>query len=115
MNARLWPPLALMAAILALSSVPGTPDTPVVGAVAPGLQNLLHPPLYAALAWLWWRALTPRPAAAWIAAALAAAWGGLDELHQAAVPGRSASLLDAVLDAVGALAAALALRRRRGL
>lgn len=38
-------------------------------------------------------------AAAW---ALATAWGGLDELHQSFVPGRSMDALDLLADAIGA-------------
>jgi VanZ family protein len=37
---------------------------------------------------------------------LATIWGGLDELHQAFVPGRDSSLLDVCADVLGAVLAA---------
>jgi VanZ family protein len=43
------------------------------------------------------------PRAFALGALLAAAWGGVDELHQRFVPGRDADLLDVVADAAGAL------------
>jgi VanZ family protein len=41
-----------------------------------------------------------------VAVLIAGAWGVLDEIHQAFVPGRSADVLDAVADVLGATAGA---------
>jgi VanZ family protein len=54
------------------------------------------------------------------AVAVAAAWAGLDELHQAFVPSRGPSMLDVMIDVTGAAAgqlafAATALVRSRGM
>lgn len=105
-------PLLMMAMLYWLSSLPGVPapDDPAGYAVfhwmPPSVQNVLHVPAYAALAWAWRWAL-----AAWLrhnvaiavsAFAVAALYGLIDEWHQSFVPGRSASLTDVALDAVGA-------------
>ena len=64
-----------------------------------------------------------RAGPAWLAAALALAYGGLDEWHQLSIPGREASVGDLLADAVGIVLAlavmallgpAVAGRRRRG-
>jgi VanZ family protein len=58
----------------------------------------------------------PARATLLIAAGLAALYGVVDELHQSQVPTRIASVADAIADAVGAIAGALAityLGRRR--
>jgi VanZ family protein len=110
-----------------LSSLPGVPapDDPAAYAVfhwvPPSVQNVLHVPAYAALAWAWRWALV-----AWLrhtvaiavsAFAVAALYGLIDEWHQSFVPGRYASLTDVALDAVGAAlgiwACHLALRHGR--
>ena len=87
-------------------------------ALPPGrnVDKLLHAGAYGVLSWLaaWaltrgrlraatWRALL----AAWL---ISAAYGATDELHQFFVPGRHADLLDLAADALGALAAAGAIR-----
>lgn len=101
-------PLSLMAFIGVLSSVPGTGDSPgatLLGWVPPNVQNLLHLPLFALLAWSWCRALGRlgwAPAGAWASAALISfAWAVLDELHQLYVPGRYASMTDMALNVAG--------------
>ena len=76
------------------------------------IRKTAHFTEYAVLAMLWFVALTrerglSRGPAAWIAFIVAACWAVLDELHQAFVPGRTASALDVVLDSTGALAAAM--------
>ena len=53
-----------------------------------------------------------------VAVALAALWGGIDEIHQSFVPNRSADPYDAAADAVGAVVGAgvfiwAALKRER--
>jgi VanZ family protein len=105
-----------MAALYALSSRPSLPGGSVVW------DKLAHGVAYALLVVLLGRALhgAPRgvpPRLAVVAALLAVAYGAFDEVHQSFVPGRTASWLDLVADAVGASlgAAAMAARRpRRG-
>lgn len=111
----LWPCL-LMAALFASSSVPGEvsgqePDTMtwLVARVAPGVQNLLHVPAFGLLAWLWFRALSPRcsPRATLAAGVgLTLAYALVDEWHQAHVPGRFPSAADLAADGLGAVLAA---------
>jgi hypothetical protein len=107
-----WP-LAWTGMLLWLSSIPGMPlpgDPAAYGLfqwMPPSLQNLLHPPAYGGLAWLWrwslqaWLIRGGAPAAF----ALTAGTGLLDEWHQSFVPGRYGSATDAALDWVGAAAA----------
>ena len=106
-------PLLIMGALYVLSSLPGTPlpDDPALYAVfywvPPSLQNTLHIPAYAALAWAWFWAL-----GAWLqvplarvigACAVTSTYGMLDEWHQSFVPGRYATLTDVTLDVAGAV------------
>jgi VanZ family protein len=107
--------VAYMAALFLLSSIP---DDDGLGSrilfPPPSVQNLLHVPVYAGLTWIWWRALaTPKPLAkagrqprvtVLGAAAIAISYGVLDEIHQMYVPGRFASVTDALLNAAGAAA-----------
>jgi len=108
-------PIGLMAVLFILSAIPGSPD-PGAGALSralawtpPALQNLVHLPIYGLLAWLWCRALArvPGPPALAPSAALLLTLGyaGLDEWHQAFVPGRFASASDLALDGTGAMLA----------
>ena len=105
-------PVLIMGVFYWLSSLPGTPlpDDPALYAmfywVPPSVQNALHVPAYAALAWAWRWAL-----GAWLRAsiaqmicafAIASAYGVFDEWHQSFVPGRYASLTDVALDVAGA-------------
>ncbi len=96
MTRRVWGALALlyMAGIFWLSSQPG----PAVGLPHPW-DKLAHAAEYAGLGFLLARA-TGAPAPAWLLAAL---YGAGDEFHQAFVPGREASPLDWLADALGAL------------
>ena len=74
--------------------------------ISPGLQNLLHVPAYGVLVWLVSRAMGLRRLRHLALTALAcAAFGGLLECAQAAVPGRFGSLEDTLLNAVGAAVA----------
>ena len=106
-------PLLFMAVLYSLSSLPGTrlPDDPALYGLfnwaPPAVQNSLHVPAYAALAWVWYWAL-----GAWLrvpsarainACAIASAYGVFDEWHQSFVPGRYASLTDVILDVAGAV------------
>ena len=105
-------PLLIMALLYGISSLPGRPlpDDPALYSLfygmSPSLQNTLHVPVFAALAWAWRWALH-----AWLRAstagaigafAIASAYGVFDEWHQSLVPGRYASLADIVLDVAGA-------------
>lgn len=98
-----------MAGLFALSSVPD--DKSGTGVVEyfppPGVQNALHVPAYAGLSFVLWRGLRgPRRRAALLAAVLATAYGVTDEVHQMFVTGRTASVTDALANALGAFAVA---------
>jgi VanZ family protein len=101
----LWGPLlAYMAMVFAVSSQ----STPA-GTEFPS-DKLLHAVAYAGMALLASRALHGGlDRMAWApglgAVGVAVGYGALDEFHQAFVPGRQASVLDWVADAVGAIAA----------
>lgn len=79
------------------------------------VTNGVHLPVYAALAWLWWRALTSqrRVTGSILLAAfvLTTLYGASDELHQLYVPMRDGNLGDLLIDAGGALVTVLLLRR----
>jgi VanZ family protein len=105
--ARWAPPIAYAGLIFFLSSQSTFPHLP------PGLwdfDKLLHAVEYAVLALLLLRAT----GSAWVAFALASLYGVSDELHQSFVPGRSATVYDALADAVGAALAVFPLSRRLG-
>jgi VanZ family protein len=98
-----------MAALFAQSSIPDEGSElgqRVLGLIQPELHNLLHVPAYALLTWLWWKALVGRgwrsAAALGGSALIAIGYGAVEELHQYFVPGRSLSLTDAALNALGA-------------
>lgn len=106
-------PLAIMAMFYWLSSLPGLPrpEDPALYSVfywvSPSVQNILHIPAYAALAWSWHWALR-----AWVrtfsalaicGCGIASLYGIFDEWHQSFVPGRFASFTDVALDCAGAL------------
>ena len=112
----LWlPPVALMGLIFFLSAQPDLSSG--LGAWDILLRKLAHATVYAALTYLWWRALRagsgPDPtrplAAAWL---IAIAYSATDEWHQTFVTGRHGSPADVLIDAAGASAAALWVIRR---
>lgn len=114
-----WLPLlGWMALIFYLSTQPDLPGPP-----DPWLMNLIsngaHFGVYATLACLWWRALSRgrRPGGGILGIAFVATllYGMSDEFHQSFVPGRDASGMDLLIDAVGAAMAivVIQLRRRR--
>jgi VanZ family protein len=94
-----------MLLIWGLSSIPKT--APVV--IVPMQDKVVHLVEYAVLAILYCYSIArtlPRwekPAVLLLSALLAALWGAVDEWHQSFVPNRSAEVLDAVADALGAL------------
>jgi VanZ family protein len=76
------------------------------------VRKTAHVTEYGILAALWFVALTrerglSRRHAAWLAFVVAVVWACLDELHQATVPTRTASVVDVLFDATGAMAASL--------
>jgi len=111
----LWvPPVALMGLIFFLSAQPDLSSG--LGAWDVLLRKIAHASVYAALCFLWWRALRPTGssdvralAAAWL---IAIAYSATDEWHQSFVTGRHGTPLDVLIDAGGASAAALLVMRR---
>jgi VanZ family protein len=106
----LWPVLYMLA-IFGLSSVPGViPEDAaapyqIFNWVPPALQNLLHIPVYAGLAflWRWYLAVPLRALAATLMALLITiSYGVFDEWYQLFVPGRYASLTDVLFNSIGA-------------
>ena len=105
-----------MALIFILSSLPGASDSDDFSAKQPGtwlsspIQNALHIPTYGLLVVLLWWSLIPRiqsaPVQAASASLVAAVYGGLDELHQMMVPGRTSSISDVVFNLVGVVTGA---------
>jgi len=97
-----------MAGLFALSSVPDRRGEPGLSDYfpPPNVQNALHIPAYAGLSFLMWKGLKGRRHAALLAAALATTYGALDEVHQMFVAGRTASVTDALANALGAFAVA---------
>jgi VanZ family protein len=103
-----WPAIIYMALIWALSSLSTLPSIEQV----PFQDKGAHFIEYGVLGFLYSYALT-RYFPQWkglrvflVTCLLASVWGGLDELHQAFVPGRSSTLSDVCADALGALLAA---------
>jgi VanZ family protein len=108
------PPFVLMAVIFLLSAQPdlnsglGTID--LIG------RKVIHATEYAALCFLWWRALRTIAApgtAIVLALGIAIGYAGTDEFHQHYVHGRHGTPVDVVIDAIGACTAAAFLIRRR--
>ncbi len=107
------PLLACLALIWILSDQPSLPGPGERGSLIRDVFNYgNHALIYAVLAVLAWRVIRyranvlPRWLAAWPrfwAALLALCWGLLDEYHQSFIPGRTASLWDALTDLLGAL------------
>ncbi len=124
---RVLVPIAYMALIFGLSSIPATGGAddfevrrPETWLSSP-IQNLLHVPTYGLLAALVWWSLIPRlrsvPLQAGLACVVAGLYGVVDELHQAFVPGRSSSARDMLFNTVGVVAGTCAfgylLKRRK--
>jgi VanZ family protein len=72
-------------------------------------DKVAHVIVFALLTWLLYRAFGAR--AALLAAAVAIAVGGADEIHQFFLAGRTSDLADFFADGVGAALTALVLRR----
>lgn len=85
-----------------MSSLPDPPGASLVD--VPHLDKVAHAGLFFVLA-----VLLRFAGAGWAATvAIAAVWGGVDEAHQARVPGRDPSGLDFVADLAGAVLGVLA-------
>ncbi len=108
------PPLAMMAVIFALSSMPA--DQEDHGTLYVISRKLAHLGEYALLAALWWRALVARlehRRALALAFVIAVLYAVTDELHQTFVSGRAGTPVDVGIDAVGALTALWLIARTR--
>ncbi len=111
-RALLWVlPVAWMGLIWRLSAQTFEPAEPSFAYSV--VSNLAHAPLFGVLALLLAALLVPRPVRepadlgrprALLVLLLVCAYGLFDEWHQSRVPGRDASPLDVVTDAVAALA-----------
>lgn len=105
---RTLPALAWAAGIWWLSSTPddGATWLAISWLDGPGLDKVAHAGLFGVLAAL----LRLAGASPLAAVAAAIGWGVVDEIHQSFVPGRTPELGDLLADAVGAVAAVLAVR-----
>jgi len=109
--------------LLALTSWPRPPSVPILSDI-PSFDKVIHGLLYGVQGWLLYRAIRwPGGPGSGLGRVLCvvgalAAFGTLDETHQAFIPGRSMEGRDALMDtagaALGAWAAAEAARRRKG-
>jgi len=76
--------------------------------------KISHFMAYAALAWLWWRALASQRQTSWpvllAALGLTVLYAISDEVHQSFVPGRHPALYDVLFDTGGALTMILLIR-----
>jgi VanZ family protein len=97
-----------MAVIWVLSDQPD--PNPAPDGWGGSTSSLAHVAVFGALCAAWAFALPGRSLA--LAIALAVAYGVVDELHQSTTPGRDATPWDVLLDAIGALLAAMLVRRR---
>ncbi len=105
-------PFLYMSGILGLSTLPGhvlefedASDLLVVA--TPQLQNFLHIPMYGLLAVLWCKffahfRLTVRSNVL-VACLITTSFGVFDEWYQSFIVGRYSTIIDAILNAVGAL------------
>lgn len=106
------PPIAMMALIFALSSMPaGQEDHGTLYVIS---RKLAHFGAYALLVVLWWRALLrklPHRRALTLAFVIAVLYAMTDELHQTFVSGRAGTPVDVGIDTLGALTAAWLIAR----
>lgn len=101
---RWIPAVAWAAGMWTMSSLPDPPGASLL--VVPHLDKVAHAGLFFVLA-----VLVRFAGAGWAATvAIAAAWGVVDELHQAGVPGRDPSGLDLAADLAGAVLGVLVVR-----
>ena len=107
-NLRLLVPILYTAGLLLLSSIPADkPETAVEEFLVwlpPNIQNLLHIPVFAGLAYSWFWALSATKKfspSLFLAVIFALAYAGIDEFYQTTVPGRFGSWTDLIFDAIG--------------
>jgi VanZ family protein len=109
--------------LLALTSWPRPPSVPILSDI-PSFDKVIHGLLYGVQGWLLYRAIRwpggPGPGLGRVLCVVGAlaAFGTLDETHQAFIPGRSMEGRDALMDTLGAalgasLASGAARRRKR--
>ena len=106
MLARLfkWIPALLMMVVIFLISGRTPAELPSFAWADVIVKKGAHMLGYAVLAVLYWRALDLKAENLWVAWLLTLVYAATDELHQAFVPGRHASLLDVLFfDNLGAL------------
>jgi len=106
----LWIVLLVLYAggIFAMSGVAVLPgDSPLL---SPGFDKLAHAIEFAVLFLLAWKATKRRLA---LSLMIAVSYAATDEIHQAFIPFRDASLLDFVADSIGIVLACVALTIRR--
>ncbi len=104
-------PVACMALIFVLSSIPGDTEAAWWEPVARTIGHVVE---YAVLTLLWSWALAGfvrRPV--WVAGAIALAYACVDEYHQSFVENRDSTVSDVAFDALGIALAALLLSRLR--
>lgn len=102
MRSRRWLPVVVAAVILAASLVPGGGGSSSLGPI--GVDKLLHVGGYAVLAVAALVAIHARTGRGALGVVLlVTVFGGVVELLQGPVPGRSVSFLDLVADAAGAV------------
>ena len=99
-----------MAAIYTISSLPND-QIPKTGSWDLLVKKGGHMAAYALLALLWKRALGDGPSTGWLSISIALIYAILDEYHQTFVPGRNGTLIDVLVDGVGALIGYWAWRR----
>jgi VanZ family protein len=88
-----------MAIIWWFSSRPGAGPSPHTELVRFLERKAAHVVLFGALWVVWWAAFGRRLVA--VAAALTVAYGAIDEFHQHHVPGRTGTVRDVAIDALG--------------
>lgn len=107
--------VAWMAGIYWLSSRPDL-STSQSDTVERFASNLAHVPIFAGLAFCWFKTHSDRHAASWWQCGLTCLGAGtfavLDEWHQSFVPGRVASVSDVLIDLAGIGGMLLVLRYR---
>jgi len=105
-------PIVTMAGLFLISSVPGqiSPDDPEVFQifqwVPATIQNVLHIPAYAVLAFAWRWCLNgwmPTRSAVLATFVICLSYGLFEEYYQSFIPGRYASLTDILFNGIGVL------------
>lgn len=105
---RILVPLAWMAVLWCFSAMPSRAPGELSGwHVNEVLQNSAHAVVYGILAATWLYALGYDRQAARRAVLFCILYGVMDEIHQSFIPGRTASVIDVLVDATGAVVVTL--------